>query len=135
MPPVASSPAAPKMEREHGQTYTVKITDSYKKIAKAHHISVAQLKEANHIKSDVLHTGQKLVLPSGKTAVAENTPASATSLDAAPPKAILSAYSPASTASLAAAPSNMASTGSHHHLYTVMKGDTLIKIAHKFKTS
>jgi LysM repeat protein len=135
MPPVASSPAAPKSEREHGQTYTVKITDSYKKIAQAHHITVAQLKEANHIKGDTLHTGQKLVIPSGKTAVA--TTASTTALGATPTTAVLSASAPAPTASLASARSTTATatSASHQHLYTVMKGDTLIKIAHKFKTS
>jgi LysM repeat protein len=29
----------------------------------------------------------------------------------------------------------VATTGLHRHLYTVVKGDTLIKIAHKFKTT
>jgi LysM repeat protein len=31
--------------------------------------------------------------------------------------------------------STVASTGLHHHLYTIEKGDTLTKIAHKFKTT
>ena len=76
--------------RQAEQIYVVKITDSYKKIAHAHHITVAQLKEANHIKTDVLHTGQKLVIPSGRTVVAENAPASATALDSSPTGPILS---------------------------------------------
>jgi LysM repeat protein len=130
---VTSSPAAPKIEREHEQIYVVKITDSYKKIAHAHHLTVAQLKEANHIKTDVLHTGQKLVIPSAKTLVATTTPA--TALDATPTGPVLNESAPAPTAILASAPSTVATTVSHHHLYTVVKGDTLIKIAHKFKTT
>jgi len=134
MPPAASSPVAPKIEREHGQAaYVVKITDSYKKIAHAHHITVAQLKEANHIKGDVLHTGQKLVIPSEKTLVATN--ATTTALDSAPSGPILNESASASTAILTSAPSTAATTASHQHFYTVVKGDTLIKIAHKFKTT
>ncbi len=100
MPPAVSSTVAPKLEREHEhqQIYVVKITDSYKKIAKAHHVTVAQLKEANHIKGDTLHTGQKLVIPSEKKLVAENAQASST-LSSAPSGPILSeSVSPMTTA-------------------------------------
>jgi LysM repeat protein len=136
MPSVASSPAAPKIEREHQQTYTVKITDSYKKIAHSHHVTVAQLKEANHIKGDMLHTGQKLIIPSTGALVATTAPAaSATDLDSTPTRTVLNESTPAATASLAAAPSTVATTGTHHHLYMIVKGDTLSKIAHKFKTT
>jgi LysM repeat protein len=134
MPAATSTTAMPKVtEHEHQQTYTVKITDSYKKIAKAHHVTVAELKEANHIKGDVLHTGQKLVIPSEKTAVAETTtaPAStaATAVNASLTGSELSepTATPAPAASLAESP--------HSHTYTVLKGDTLSKIAHKFKTT
>jgi LysM repeat protein len=131
MPPaVASEPV-----HEHEQIYVVKITDSYKKIAHAHHITVAQLKEANHIKGDVLHTGRKLVIPSEKTFVAENAPAPAASLDESPTALVLNESTPAPTASLASASSTMPAAVPHRHLYTVVKGDTLIKIAHKFKTT
>ena len=64
-------------EAKH-EIYTVKITDSYKKIAYAHNVTVAELKEANHIKGDVLHTGQKLVIPSEKTLVAATATTTAT---------------------------------------------------------
>jgi len=114
-------------EHEHQQTYTVKITDSYKKIAKAHHVTVAELKEANHIKGDVLHTGQKLVIPSAKTEVAETEPTTVKAVNTSLTATTLSESAPASTASLSAVP--------HAHTYTVMKGDTLTKIAHKFKTT
>ncbi len=117
------------------QIYVVKITDSYKKIAHEHHITVAQLKEANHIKTDVLHTGQKLVIPPARTAVADNAPASSTALDSSPTGPVLNQPAPAPTAILASAPSTMAATVPRHRLYTVVKGDTLIRIAHKFRTT
>ncbi len=124
MPPaVAAAPV-----HEHESTYTVKITDSYKKIATAHHITVAQLKEANHIKGDTLHTGQKLLIPSGKTFVAGTTPS--TTLDAAPAAPVLGETAAPMTTSLLGA-----TASPHPHLYTVVKGDTLTKIAHKFKTT
>ncbi len=122
-------PAAAPASTGH-QIYVVKITDSYKKIAHAHHITVAELKEANHIHGDVLHTGQKLVIPSEKTLVA--TTSSPVTLDATP---TVSEPTPASTAILASGPSTVATTSSSRHLYTVVKGDTLIKIAHKFRTT
>jgi len=126
MPPAeASAPV-----HEHQQIYVVKITDSYKKIAHAHHITVAELKEANHIKGSVLHTGQKLVIPSDKTLVATTT-----ALDSSSTGPILSESAPAPTESLASAPSTEAAIVPHAHVYTVVKGDTLIKIAHKFKTT
>jgi LysM repeat protein len=134
-PPAASAPA-----HDHEQIYVVKITDSYKKIALAHHITVAQLKEANNIKTDVLHTGQKLIIPSGKTEVAEHAPRAnapsatqTTAINTSLTKSVLSEPAPAT--SLAAAPASTATGASQHHTYTVVKGDTLTKIAHKFKTT
>ena len=123
MPPPAKAPSPTHVD---GQTYTVKITDSYKKIAAVHHVTVAQLKEANHIKSDTLHAGQKLIIPSAKTLVAGA--AAASSLDAKPATTTLaqSALVPVSKTT---------ASGSHEHLYTIAKGDTLVKIAHKFKTT
>lgn len=97
----------------------MKITDSYKKIAEAHHITVAQLKAANHIKDNVLHTGQKLVIPMSKTSVAKNGASHDTT-----------AGEMASTAILSASPTSSAKP--HRHYYTVAKGDTLKMIAKKF---
>ena len=133
--PVHMPPAtvAPSPSHTEGQgTYTVKITDSYLKIAKSHHVTVAQLKEANHIKGDTLHTGQKLIIPSGKTMVAKAdsvkvVPTSSTSVLSQAPvlrTAVLTSTSPTRT-----------SSGMHEHTYTIVKGDTLTKIAHKFKTT
>jgi LysM repeat protein len=104
------------------EIYTVKITDSYKKIAEAHHVTVAQLKAANHINDNVLHTGQKLIIPAAKTSLAKSGALHDTMVDET-----------ASTASLSASPTGTAK--SHRHVYTVAKGDTLSKIAKKFNVS
>jgi LysM repeat protein len=94
--------------------YTVKMTDTYKKIAETHHVTVAELKTANHIKANtLLRTGQKLVIPSSKTMVAKS-----------------GASHDTSTTSLSASP--MGSAKLHRHYYTVTKGDTLKYIAKKF---
>jgi LysM repeat protein len=105
------------------EIYTVKITDSYKKIALAHHVTVAELKEANHIHDDVLHTGQKLIIPTVRRAVAKSS-------ETHQPDAGMTLE----TASLSASPDS-ATTTHHRHIYTVAKGDTLSKIAHKFNVS
>jgi len=105
---VASSHASESVAKK--EFYTVKITDSYKKIAKTHNITVAELKEVNHIKDNTLHTGQKLIIPTSRTSVAKTGSESTTSLAAS-------------------------GTAPHHHFYTVEKGDTLAYIAHKFNTT
>ncbi len=116
----------------------VKITDSYKKIAHEHHLTVAQLKEANNIKGDVLHAGQKLLIPA-KTQLASNVAPIISPEPVATPNllgdntAILSA--PASAATIKTVAMTSTVSASTSHLYTVVKGDTLSKIAHKFKTT
>jgi LysM repeat protein len=127
--PAATEEHTAAMHEMKKEYYTVKITDSYKKIAHAHHITVAQLKEANHITDNVLHAGQKLIIPMEKTSLAraEGTPEIGT-----PTRMVLSDTS--STASLSASPAS-AAQGHRHHYYTVTKGDTLGYIARKFNVS
>ena len=130
MPPAAVAPSPSHVEGQG--TYTVKITDSYKKIAKAHHVTVAQLKETNHIKGDVLHTGQKLIIPAAnKTLIAK---AEATSSESTSSTSVLSQSPAVHTAVLTTTTTSEATT-SHNHMYTIEKGDTLSKIAHKFKVT
>jgi LysM repeat protein len=114
---------SPSMLRTHGSVYVVKITDSYPKIAHTHHVTVAELKQVNHIKGDVLHTGQRLIIPSGHAIAAAYV--SNTSLDATPTHLML-----ANSVSSTVTPGL-----SHHHFYTVVRGDTLVKIAHRFRTT
>jgi LysM repeat protein len=115
------------MHETRHETYTVKITDSYRKIAHAHHITVAQLKEANHIRDNVLHAGQKLIIPVEKTSLAKED---ASPEVGTPSRAVLS--DTGSTASLSASP---AAEHHHHHFYTVTKGDTLKYLARKFNVT
>ena len=130
MPPAAKAPSPSHID---GQVYTVKITDSYKKIAKTHNITVAQLKEANHIKGDVLHTGQKLIIPpASKTMIAK---AESTSLDSAPSAEVPKQSPTIQTAVLTTTTTSEEIGTGHSHLYTIVKGDTVSKIAHRFKTT
>jgi len=62
-----------------GTSYTVKPGDSLWKIAKAHNISVAAIKQANNLTSDALKANQKITIPAGQptqTAQAGIAPAS-----------------------------------------------------------
>jgi len=80
-------------------------------------------REANHIKGDTLHAGQKLIIPSSTGVLAE-TPAATT--------ATHTSVSPMLANSVT---STVTPSTPHHHTYTIVKGDTLSKIAHKFKTT
>ncbi len=53
-----------------GNVYIVKTGDSLWKIARAQNVSVAALKQANHLTSDSLKIGQKLQIPSASAAAA-----------------------------------------------------------------
>lgn len=46
----------------HSQFYIVKAGDNLQKIARAHGLSVAQLKERNKLTNDVIRVGQKLIV-------------------------------------------------------------------------
>jgi len=89
-------------------SHTVAKGDSLAKIARNHGVSVAELKTANGLSSDLIRIGQVLSIP-GRS----STPVAAT------PAAVPVAAAPASTASN----------------YTVAKGDTLWGIARKLGVS
>jgi LysM repeat protein len=151
-----------------GTPYTVVSRDSLARIAHHHHITVAKLKAANNLKSDMLHIGQKLIIPSSATspdatttlaaihepsapvygnladtsATAATVPAptaTAPATDTASDTAMDASMSQAKPSAKPAKPihehSSMASATGSRHLYTVVKGDTLTKIAHKFRTT
>jgi LysM repeat protein len=118
--PVVTPPATPMSVSS--TTYTVKFHDSLAKIAHANRTSVAKLKAANGLTSNKLNVGQKLMIPA-RTQVAANPDSTGTTTN-------LSGSIPAPTTT---AP--VEAPEATHHVYTVVKGDTLTKIAHKFKTT
>jgi LysM repeat protein len=137
-PIVSSTPAIDTpttTESVEGTPYTVKISDSLAKIAHQNHVSVTKLKAANGLTNNLLHVGQKLLIPA-KGMVASTTktdltgtPATLTETTSVTPEA----PAPVKKALATTATPDLATPG--HHVYTVVKGDTLTKIAHKFKTT
>ena len=91
-----------------GSTYTVKSGDSLWSISQQAKLTVNQLKELNHLQSDIIYPGQKLVL--SKSTSSTTTKPSAT------------------TTVTKSDSSNSTSTGS----YTVKSGDSLWAIATKY---
>lgn len=96
-------------------TYEVKRGDSLGRIARQHHLTVAALAKANHLRlSSVLRVGQKLIIPGG------SMPAEAGPGEEAAPEP------PAPAPAEAAPPSGRENT------YVVKSGDRLSTIAHRF---
>jgi LysM repeat protein len=160
---IAAEPAVTpdaNMDAIGGTPYVVKTHDSLARIAHQHHISVAKLKEANSLTGNMLHIGQKLTIPA-KTVVASTAAAADPNTEATPMTEAAPASAPAarikakpsgpdrtllgdsipraSTASIASTSHDEASVNtpatSSRHTYTVMKGDTLTRIAHKLHTT
>jgi LysM repeat protein len=121
--PTESAPIA-----ADGASYVVKPGDSLARIARQHHVSLAKLRAANSFANDRLHIGQKIVLPNRTQTVALAANAEAPAGPAAPADA---------TAVSLPVHHATAKTGttSSRHFYTVVKGDTLIKIARRFRTT
>jgi LysM repeat protein len=137
-----------------GTPYTVKHGDSLAKIAHRHHIALAKLRTANSLASDNLHIGQKLVIPNRAEPAAATTSVADTATPAETDTAVTTPSTktaPLSTAPMAQPVESIdnvgtpsvasSSTPRHthhaatHHLYTVVKGDTLTKIARRYHTT
>lgn len=108
---LASMPAS-----VYASTYTVQKGDNLWNIAKKYNTTVTELKKINNLKSDVIYVNQKLQLPS------ENRSASKVSSTS---KSSSATYQTASTSTKKQSPKT----------YTVVKGDTLSKIAVKHNVS
>jgi LysM repeat protein len=132
MPTIEMAPVQTPVNDAGGIAYSVRPHDTLAKIARRHHTTVAKLKAANGLNSDRLRIGQKLTLPGEGEAIATTaTPDAATPTildDSGPvmPK-------PTKHAKASHLAGNTASSG--HKTYTVIKGDTLSKIARRFKTT
>ncbi|MBS4204752.1 LysM peptidoglycan-binding domain-containing protein [Lederbergia citrea] len=102
-------PAQPKQSQPvAAKTYVVKAGDSLYKIASLHKVTIAQLKQWNGLKSDLIHPGQ----------VFKVSQSSSTSTETVSPKP-------------APSPAQQPATGT----YKVVSGDTLGKIALKYGTT
>ena len=113
--PVAVAPAT------GASVYVVKSGDTLHHVAKVNGMTVAQLKEMNHLTGDMLRIGQKLSVKGNLAA------------PAAPAVVVATVAAPAPMAS-APAPAAPVASGSAAS-YTVAKGDTLTKIAKQFKVT
>lgn len=102
------------------QNYTVRRGDSWSLIAQRTGVDVATLKGVNNAKSDMLHAGQRIVIP-GKTSGGE--PQRTVAKNSAPAKTPVRIHS-------AATQSKPAATGSS--TYKVQAGDTLYSLAKRF---
>ena len=114
--------------------HTVRSGESVSKIANKYGISVNELKRMNHLKSNYLKVGQKLVV--GYTYVAPaktDTPATPTDSTAtANTSPQTGGSSSASSGSSSNSSSNGNSSSTGDITYTVKSGDTLSKIASKY---
>jgi LysM repeat protein len=61
-----------------GDTYTVKAGDTLTKVAKAHNVTVSQLRAANNLKTSGLKVGQKLKIPAPSATAGTNDTAAPT---------------------------------------------------------
>jgi LysM repeat protein len=98
---------------------------------------LSDLRAANGLAGDGLHIGQKLVIPSAPKADAVATtatpaPADLTATPAAPTDADASGPVTAPAVATLALPKH---THAAHRLYTVVKGDTLTRIAKRYHTT
>ena len=97
-------------------TYTVRSGDSLGKIAAKYHVTIAQIKSWNHLKSNTIRIGQKLrIRRSGASSSSSSQTQTRTTAQTS------SAQKPASS-----------SSSGDYVVYTVKKGDTLYKISRMY---
>lgn len=103
-------------QTSNASSYTVKSGDSLWSIANKHGLSISQLKSINHLSSDMIYPGQKLMVTGGTTTSTTKN-----------------------TATTKPAPSQVSNqtvtVGSSAQTYTVVAGDSVWKIANKFGIS
>ncbi|EAG5354026.1 1,4-beta-N-acetylmuramoylhydrolase [Listeria monocytogenes] len=100
----------------NAKIYTVVKGDSLWRIANNHKVTIANLKAWNNLKSDFIYPGQKLKVSAGSTTTNTNT-------------------SKPSTGTSTSNPSTGTSTNANAKVYTVVKGDSLWRIANNNKVT
>ncbi|EMH0512320.1 1,4-beta-N-acetylmuramoylhydrolase [Listeria monocytogenes] len=100
----------------NAKIYTVVKGDSLWRIANNHKVTIANLKAWNNLKSDFIYPGQKLKVSAGSTTSNTNT-------------------SKPSTGTSTSNPNAGTSTNANAKVYTVVKGDSLWRIANNNKVT
>ncbi|EKG2417964.1 1,4-beta-N-acetylmuramoylhydrolase [Listeria monocytogenes] len=100
----------------NAKIYTVVKGDSLWRIANNNKVTIANLKAWNNLKSDFIYPGQKLKVSAGSTTTNTNT-------------------SKPSTGTSTSNPSTGTSTNANAKVYTVVKGDSLWRIANNNKVT
>lgn len=106
--------------------YRVKKGDYLGKIAAAHHVTVAQIKNWNNLRNNNLRIGQRLVIYKG------GGPVPAKSSSAGSKSSASSASGSAAATAAAGSDTASASDNQEYTVYTIKKGDTLSKIASRY---
>ena len=134
-------------KNDKGIYYTVKSGDTLYKIASSYNVSVDKIKSANKLNSNILQTGQVLLIPVETTDVTETTPSTSNGISYVVVKGdnlynIANKYkvSVSDIKSLNNLKSNTLQIGQILKIpgteayanYTVKKGDSLWKIANKY---
>ena len=134
-------------KNDKGIYYTVKSGDTLYKIASSYNVSVDKIKSANKLNSNILQTGQVLLIPIETTDVTETTPSTSNGISYVVVKGdnlynIANKYkvSVSDIKSLNNLKSNTLQIGQILKIpgteayanYTVKKGDSLWKIANKY---
>ncbi|AIS61038.1 LysM peptidoglycan-binding domain-containing protein [Listeria ivanovii] len=113
-----SSAGGSNSSNSSSTTYTVVKGDSLWKIANKYKVSVANLKSWNNLKSDNIYTGQKLKVSASSSSNSTNTSKPSTNTNN---NKNSNTYKPSASTSV--------------KTYTVVKGDSLWKIANKYKVT
>jgi LysM repeat protein len=109
-------PTAAVTTKKATSSYIIKAGDSLTKIARKHALTVAELKNLNGLKSDMIKVGQSLQVPGSGSSVA-------------------SAGVPSSNGKVVKATLPNSTNKPMNSSYTIKAGDTLGKIARKFNTT
>lgn len=118
---VASAFVAPVAE---ASTYTVQKGDTLTKIAKTHNTSIQNIKQWNSLKNDVIFVNQRLLVEKANNLVASN-----------PVSAVAVEVGPVITKPVVKPAQVLPSTTPKKSSHTIVKGDTLTKIAQQHQTT
>jgi LysM repeat protein len=148
-PAAAAEPAMAAAGSSGSSTYVVQTGDSLSRVAGRFGVSVAALREANHLTDDRIRVGQKLVIPPASGAASGTTreapaPAAPTPLQVPPaseavsvpvaPPLLPAPAAPASASAPAATESGAPADPAGGIVHVVRDGDTMASVAKLYVT-